>query len=363
MNTIKLKTINSEIIYCHVNGSKIRSGIFISGKITPENVLSLPLETIKQIRADMDFISLNPCADLFYAHKRQLSVFDFFVSQIDLQKSKGKLRTSEIYTSAMRSFKKFLGKDVKFSDLTSQVIKKYEIYLTESGLTRNTIGFYMRVLRTLYNKAVSQGIAADNGVFKDVFTGVCKTKKRALSLEKIQEIKYLDLSLSPKNEFVRDVFLFGFYCRGMSFVDIAALKKTDVKDGMLTYIRHKTGKQITIKLEQPMIDIINKYSSSNKYLLPIIKDEKTDFRSQELSASHFINAALKNIGQKLFLSIPLTMYVARHTWASIAQSNKIPLAVISKCLGHSNQLVTQIYLDEINDDEADKANQEIIHLL
>ena len=363
MNTIKLKTINSEVIYYHANGSKIRSGIFISGKITSENLLLLPLETIKQIRADIDFLSRNPCADLFYAHKKQLSVFDFFVVQINLQKDKGKLRTSEIYTSTMRSFKKFLGKDVAFSDLTSRVMKKYEIYLTESGLTRNTIGFYMRVLRTLYNRAVTQGIATENGIFKDVFTGVCKTKKRALSLDKIQEIKYLDLSLTPKFEFFRDVFLFGFYCRGMSFVDIAALKKTDIRDGMLTYTRHKTGRQMTIKVEQPMKDIINKYSSSTKYLLPIIKDENADFRSQVLSATHLINTALKHIGEMLCLSIPLTMYVARHTWASIAQCHKIPLAVISKCLGHSNQLVTQIYLDEINDDVADKANQEIINLL
>lgn len=363
MNSITLKTLKSEIVYCLDNGCKIRSSIAFDGKITPESLLSLPLETIRQIKSDIDFLTKNPCAYDFYAQKKQQSFFDFFIGEINRQKESSKHRTAEIYASAMNSFKRFHGKDIAFSELTSNVIKDYERSLTESGLTRNTVGFYMRALRSLYNKAVAQRITEDNKPFKDVFTGVCKTKKRALSLDKIQEIKELNLSATPKAEFARDVFLFSFYCRGMSFVDIAALKKKDVKNGVLTYIRRKTGRPISIKIEPPMMEIINQYPSSNNYLLPIIKDETAAFRPQLLSASHTINAALKSIGQTLGLPIPLTMYVSRHTWASLANTHNIPLAVISKCLGHSNQLVTQIYLDEINDEEADKANETIINLL
>lgn len=363
MNSITLKTLNSEIVYCLDNGCKIRSGIAFDGNLTPENLLTLPLETIKQIQADMDFLSQNPCAADFYARNKQMSVFDFFLTEINRQRDNGKLRTAEIYASAMRRFRKYLGKDIPFSNLTAKVIKSYESYLTESGLTQNTIGFYMRVLRTIYNKAVAQGLTKDSKPFQDVFTGVCKTKKRALPLDKIQEIKELNLSATPKAEFARDVFLFSFYCRGMSFVDIADIKKADIKNGVLTYIRRKTGRPISIKIEPPIQEIINKFPSSNKYLLPIIKDETAAFRPQLLSASHTINAALKSVGETLGLHIPLTMYVSRHTWASLANTHNIPLAVISKCLGHSNQLVTQIYLDEINDEEADKANLEVINLL
>ncbi|MCR4560843.1 MAG: site-specific integrase [Bacteroidales bacterium] len=363
MNSITLKTLNSEIVYCLDNGCKIRSGISFSSNLTPENLLSLPLETIKQIQADMDFLSQNPCAADFYARNKQMSVFDFFLTEINRQRDNGKLRTAEIYASSMRRFRKYLGKDIPFSNLTGKMIKSYEAYLAESGLTQNTVGFYMRVLRTIYNKAVAKGIVDRSDIFKGVYTGVSKTKKRALPLDKIQKIKDLDLSAKPKTEFARDVFMFGFYCRGMSLVDIAALKKTDIKDGVLTYIRRKTGRQISIKLEPPIMEIINKHLSSNKYLLPIIKDENAAFRPQLLSASHTINAALKSIGETLGLPIPLTMYVSRHTWASLANTHNIPLAVISKCLGHSNQLVTQIYLDEINDEETDKANETVINLL
>lgn len=360
---MKLISLKSEIFYVLDNGDKICSGIAFEGKLTPENLLTLKIETIRQIQSDIDVLTRNPCAAEFYSHRKQQSVFDFFLCEIHRQRDNNKPRTAEIYASTMRSFQKYLGKDISFNELTSNVIKDYERSLTESGLTRNTIGFYMRALRSIYNKAVAQRITEDNEPFKDVFTGVCKTKKRALQLDKIQEIKELDLSATPKAEFARDVFLFSFYCRGMSFVDIVALKKTDIQDGVLTYIRRKTGRPISIKIEPPIQEIINKYPSSNKYLLPIIKDETTAFRPQLLSASHTINAALKSIGQTLGLPIPLTMYVSRHTWASLANTHNIPLAVISKCLGHSNQLVTQIYLDEINDEEADKANLEVINLL
>ena len=360
---MKLISLKSEIFYVLDNGDKIGSGIAFEGKLTPENLLTLNIETIRQIQSDIDFLTKNPCATDFYSHRKQQSVFDFVLCEIHRQRDNNKPRTAEIYASATRSFQKFLGKDISFNELTSNVIKDYERSLTESGLTRNTIGFYMRALRSIYNKAVAQHITEDKEPFKYVFTGVCKTKKRALQLDKIQEIKELNLSAKPKAEFARDVFLFSFYCRGMSFVDIAALKKTDIKDGVLTYIRRKTGRPISIKIEPPIQEIINKYPSSNKYLLPIIKDETTAFRPQLLSASHTINAALKSIGQTLGLPIPLTMYVSRHTWASLANTHNIPLAVISKCLGHSNQLVTQIYLDEINDKEADKANESIMQLL
>lgn len=109
---------------------------------------------------------------------------------------------------------------------------------------------YMRTLRSVYNQAVEEGLSKQSAPFKHVYTGVDKTSKRAISLNEIRKIKNLNLRDEPKLDFARDLFLFSFYMRGMSFIDIAYLKKTNLSDGYVTYNRKKTGQQITIKWEK-----------------------------------------------------------------------------------------------------------------
>ena len=364
MATLKTKTINSEIVYLLDEGTKIFSGIAFKGKLTAEKLLSLPLETIKRIKNDIGFLCQNPSPTAFYAQRRHQSLSDFFRSEISRQKENGKFRTAEIYASAMRSFQKFTGNDITFSDLTPKLIKGYELHLSESDLTQNTIGFYMRALRAVFNKAVKQGLTEDNRLFDNVFTGIDTTVKRSIKITEIKKVsEYQPDNGDCLKQFARDIFVLSFLCRGMSFVDIAALKKSDIKNGILTYHRSKTGGTISIKIEPAIQKILNRNPSQNKYLLPIIKDENSNFRRQYLSTYHTVNIALKEIGKNLHISTPLTMYVARHSWASIANASNIPLAVISKGLGHRNQSITEIYLSEIDDNEVDKANKKLINLL
>ena len=72
---------------------------------------------------------------------------------------------------------------------------------------------------------------------------------------------------------------------------------------------------------------------------------------------------MKRISDRLKLQYPLTMYVARHSWASIAKNNNIPLAVISEGMGHDSETTTQIYLASLENSIIDKANKKIIDLL
>ena len=100
------------------------------------------------------------------------------------------------------------------------------------------------------------------------------------------------------------------------------------------------------------------------YLLPIIKPfGEIDERKQYIYAAHNINRCLKIIGKELGLSVSLTLYVARHAWASIAKSKKVPLSVISEGMGHDSEATTRIYLASLDTVAIDKANSMILKSL
>lgn len=277
----------------------------------------------------------------------------------------GKIRTSEAYTSTLNSFRRFLSeKDIRVEELDSDLMIAYEAYLKEKGVCLNSSSFYMRNLRAVYNRAVEKRITPQRYPFKHVYTGTDKTIKRAVPLKVIRQIKELDLSWNSSAEFARDMFMLSFYLRGTSFVDIAFLKKRDLSGGILSYRRKKTNQQLYIKWKKCMQDIIEKYDiRDSPYLLPIINKPEEHERQQYINRAHLINRKLKKIGELLGLSIPLTMYVARHSWASVAKSKNIPLSVISDSMGHHSEATTQIYLASLDTLAVDKANSLILSLL
>lgn len=277
----------------------------------------------------------------------------------------GRHSAAEKLQAALNSFTLFLNTDhLPFSDVTARTMEAYESHLKEKGVCMNTSSFYMRTLRSVYNTAVEQGLTPQRNPFKPVYTGIDKTLKRAVSLRVIRQIRDLDLSASPSMDWARDLFLFSFYTRGMSFVDMAFLKKKNLQNGLLVYRRHKTNQQLTIRWEKPMQEIIDKYgTNATPYLLPIIRDIHSNARQQYKNAIHLVNAKLKKIGVEIGLGIPLTTYVARHGWASIAKCKNIPTATISEALGHNSEKTTRIYLAALDSSAVDRANQQILKLL
>ncbi|MEY8708987.1 site-specific integrase [Bacteroides faecichinchillae] len=277
----------------------------------------------------------------------------------------GKQRTAERYTTVINSFGRFLGEnDVLLDEVNSNLIVRYENFLKSSGVCPNTSSFYMRGLRAIYNRAVEKEMTVQRYPFKHVYTGIDRTTKRAVPLKIIRQIRELDLTLYPMSDFARDIFMFSFYTRGMSFIDMAYLKKKDLHNSILSYRRQKTGQKLFIKWEKPMQEIIDKYDTGNTpYLLPIIKDMNLDERRQYKNAAHLVNDKLRKLGEKLELAIPLTTYVARHGWASIAKSKNIPLSIISEAMGHDSEKTTRIYLASLDTSAVDKANSQILKAL
>ena len=292
----------------------------------------------------------------------QNSVFNFIRSQIRHKKQLGKVRSSETYRSMLNSLMHFRnGRDMTFDMVDGGLMELYEAWMLQNGLTRNTTSFYMRILRTNYKLAVEKGLTADRHPFRHVYCGMDKTVKRSVPLEVIRKIKELDLSRKPGLDFARDMFIFSFCTRGMSFIDMAYLKKTDLGNGCLTYRRKKTGQLLTMEWTKQMQAITDKYrQNATQYLLPIITREDGTERRQYQNMMRKINRHLKDIARLAGLPVPLSMYYTRHSWATIARGKAVPLAVISEALGHDSEATTQIYLDSIKSSEVDKANRMIL---
>lgn len=303
--------------------------------------------------------------DEFNRYAHEYSLFNFMESLIARLKQNGKIRTSETYRSTLNSFKKYRkDEDIMLDCITSETMEGYEAWHRKRGVAPNTISFYTRILRAVYNRAVEDDIIENRNPFRHVYTGVDKTVKRALPLALIKKIKVLDLSLIPTLDYARDMFLMSFYLRGMSFIDMAFLRKTDLKNRYVTYRRRKTGQQLIIEWTKEMQMILDKYPENNSdYLLPIIRNPGTNERCTYRNAGYNINHNLKRIAEMVGITIPLTLYVARHSWASAAKAKGIPVSVISEGMGHDSEATTQIYLASLDTSAVDKANSLILRSL
>ena len=325
------------------------------------------LESINRtIRCDMERIhrivrvwvddgksfTIDEIVEAFHKQSSGNTLFAYMERIISHYWRQGQYRTSETYSTTLNSFRRFRADvDVGLDDIDSGLMETYESYLKH--------------LRAVYNRAIDDELIMDRKPFKRVSTAIEKTPKRAISLRNIKRLKALDCSHNPSRKFARDMFLFSFYTRGMSFVDIAYLQKKNLKGDVLFYRRKKTNQQLMIHWEECMQEMLKSYGAdtSSPYLSSIIKEPSNNPRKQYQNALFLINRHLKDIGKGLGLHQPLTMYCARHSWASIAHEEGIPLSIISEGMGHDSEKTTQIYLASLKTEVIDKANRKILKLL
>lgn len=320
---------------------------------------------IHNLEADNISFTCRDIAAKFEKYTSEYTLTNYMENIISQLHQNGKIRTSETYRATLNSFKKYYGRNsIRLDNITRELIEGYEGWLRHHGLTPNTISFYMRILRATYNRAVEENIIDNKSPFKHVYTGIDKTTKRAVHLSSIRKIYTLDLHHSPRLDFARDMFLMSFFLRGMSFVDMAFLRKTDLRNGYISYRRRKTGQQLHIKWTDEMQRILNKYPENETcYLLPLIRREGAGEIYAYRNMSYNINRCLKEIASMTGMELPLTMYVARHSWASAAKTNGIPISVISEGMGHDSESTTRIYLASLDTSVVDRANSVILKSL
>ena len=289
--------------------------------------------------------------------------------------------TIDNYQTALRSLLTYAGKDISVGDINTALMEGYQRWLQIRGVGRNTSSCYMRSLRALLHHIQPEREYKE--AFKNVFTGNEKTEKRAIGEKEIKSLyktydplhTYNPLQLPRRGrdgkdskeaamERARDYFLFSFCSMGMPFIDLAFLRKAQVKDGYIEYRRHKTGQHIRVKIEPLMQEIIYKYArKSSPYLFPILTSSNHEqaMREYERQRSKY-NRLLSKLAKRTHLP-HLTSYVARHSWASIAYSNNVALPIISKAMGHTSTQTTLTYISEINDQRMEEANNKIIQPL
>ena len=337
-----------KIVQTHLNDSQVRFSRIVVGLV----------------KAGTDF-SVDDIIERFRAPETVVGFMSFARKHISKLRQIGKSRCAEHYTTALNSLNRFNGnKEILFDDFNGDLMEKYEYYLKTEGLCPNSISYYMRNLRAIYNQAVEQGMTEQRSPFKHVYTGIAKTVKRAVTLAVIKCLRNLDLRHDRLSELARDLFVFSFFTRGMAIIDIAYLRKSNLKNGILTYRRQKTGQQLTVRWEAPMQEIINRHGNQGSdFLFPLIDSARQDYRKQYYNAYSKLIRRLKKIGEQLGLTEPLTFHRSRHAWASIARENNVPLSVICEGMGHDSEKTTRIYLSSLDTSLIDKANSEIIGLL
>ena len=225
--------------------------------------------------------------------------------------NKGRQGTAANYRSARRAFELFVG-DRPFSceELTLVVSDRFADFLRNRGNQPNTISFYLRQWRAIYNRACADHLVyTDQKPFRRLNLKEEVTAKRAISREKIARIEQVDLTASRADmQLARDLFLFSFYTRGMSFVDMCYINKENLQGDYLCYKRQKTGQELRIRVENGLRELIDRYAdSSSDYLLPMLRrgDSYQDYRRQQRK----LNKQIRELGDRLRLEVPLTFYV------------------------------------------------------
>lgn len=298
---------------------------------------------------------------------------------IEMLKREGKFPAMHVYACTLRSYEKFCAEERYPKNTTASLsmqeifiperLKEYEDWLAGQQSSPNTISTYMRTLQAVYNRWMSPGIEGYNPVlFKDVYTKVESRTKRALTAEQMEQLRNTDFSvLTLRQQQVLTYFLLMFMLRGMPFIDLAHLRKSDLRNRRITYRRHKTGKLMVVDVPPDAMRLLQKYrdKTDSEYLFPLLHGglfmEEHHHRYQE-TLRHF-NRELARLMKQLLPGVSVSSYTARHTWATLAYHSGVPVGLISQSLGHSSIRVTMTYLKPFDAEVIDRINRQVISLV
>ena len=344
--------------------------VSVADKNIIQNRIDSDIALLKRIVKDLNnsgvTYSVGDIVKRFKSPECHVLVLDFMQNQIRLMRNANRLGTALNYEKTMKNFAKFLGGvNLPFSAMTEQVIADYNAFLVQRGMVRNSISFYMRIMRAVYNKAVRQKLVEQSHPFTEVYTGIDRTRKRAVSESVISQLYKLNLAEGTPLALARDIFIFSYCTRGMAFVDIAYLKRENIQNGVICYARRKTGQLLSVRIEPSIQRIIDRYSSAlSPYVFPILTSTETKPAYEEYQvAINNHNRQLRRLSKMLPAGCKLTSYTSRHSWATAARNHNVPISVISAGMGHTSEQTTQIYLTMLENSVIDDANQGLIRSL
>lgn len=286
---------------------------------------------------------------------------DFYqqMQQQEVEKrARGDESTADLYRAVRNHFRNFnQGKEVACREVTAELVHSFQDWLQRKNLRVNTVNSYLSNLRAMYNRALA-GSFNKNLPFAGLHLKREETNKRAIPVRIIQEIASLDLKKEPEKQQAVDLALFSFLACGIPFVDIVHLTKDNLTENgtVLSYHRQKTGALIRMAVTTGMQFLIDRYACPDRqYLFPVLSEE-TNYEQYKYCLAKE-NHYLKEICCDLKLSVKLTTYVFRHTWASEAYHRHVPIGIISQALGHSTEKMTRTYLSAFDIEKVAEANK------
>lgn len=338
------------------------------------NLIKMKAELLDKIREleekdQFSGLSVKEIKDLLTRKQSSLSFLTFTESLIkDFQEAQrfGNARSYTTVLGVLKSFCKNKGKsDLQFREVTYRFLKRFEHAHLAKGNSINSLAVYMRTIRAIYNKGIKEGlIEREHYPFHEYKIQTEPTKKRAISIENLHKI--VELNLSEEEELklfhYRNYFLTSYILWGISFMDLAFLRLENIMNDRIKYRRRKTSKLYDIKLTEQLSEILTYYIADKKpkdFIFPIIKRESLEDQYKDVRWERKrYNLGLREIGKRCGIEEKLTSYVARHSFATQALMNEIPLKAISQMLGHSKLSTTEIYLKSLPtnvlDDYADR---------
>ena len=315
---------------------------------------------------DLTLNSLIKEASCSHKIKTVAETFLEYIAALKGQHRYGYASSVEVTFHSLLKFNKHL--DLYFSEIDTAWLKRYELWLQQHNLAKNTIGIRLRTFRVIYNYAIENGdVKAELYPFKKYKVSKLQQETPRRSISKDEIIKIINYHTINKNiytEFARDIFIFSYLMGGINFKDIAHLTPKQIVGNQLIYRRIKTNKLIKLPLHPVALNIINKYySEENAYIFPILSKEHVTHQQQANRIHKVItkvNRELKLIGIELNLPINLTTYVARHSYATVLKRAGVATSIISESLGHSSEKVTQYYLDSFENAQIDEAMKNLL---
>ena len=299
--------------------------------------------------------------------------FPFFDQIINRLLQADKVGNAKVYKDTKRSLKLFNSSaNLFFTDIDQAFLHNYEIFLRKLGLSETSMSLYFRTLRALFNKAIKEKLIHLNAYpFKEFSVAKFNTatKKRAITKEEIKSIEKLELDPTSSLSESRHIFIFSYYCRGINFKDIAALKWKNLVQDRIAYTRAKTGSNIHFELLPPAKAIIEHYrpftgNHPEHYIFPILNRLKhitaLQIDNRTTKVLKRVNRDLKELARLAQIDAKLTTYVARHTYATVMKKSGIPTAMISEALGHKSEFITQTYLKSFDNEAMNQAHESLL---
>ena len=314
---------------------------------------------------------------LFETNKNRhagITIENGFKAEIERLESLGKINSAIKHKYTLQVLNGYKPITMALEAIDIDYLKGLELYLRQRGNKDNSIATRFAIFKAIYNKAVKEGkVTVKQNPFSLFQVGSlwAKTRKRAIDKDDIQRLIDLKIADSHKTEYQRlakDLFLFSYFTAGMNFGDIARLRYKDIVKGRVNYSRHKTQKLLSFQLVPNALRIIEKYSKDSHaqedYIFPILNCREHTTPQQVFNRLHKVlrkvNRELKTLGEQIGLAMPLTTYVARHTYATVLKRSGVSVALISESLGHSDLSTTQIYLDSFENSQIDAAMQHLL---